>query len=85
MKFMTENDARQAIVSAGKRISDRGYVASNDGNISVKIAEDRIVVTPTGVSKGSMTPDMLVVMDLEGNVLEQGGRMPSLAAKSRCT
>lgn len=81
MKFMTENDARQAIVSAGKRISDRGYVASNDGNISVKIAEDRIVVTPTGVSKGSMTPDMLVVMDLEGNVLEQGGRMPSSEVK----
>ena len=41
MKFMTENDARQAIVSAGKRISDRGYVASNDGNISVKMGVRR--------------------------------------------
>ena len=47
----------------------RQYVAANDGNISVRTAPDRIWVTPTGVSKGYMTEDMLLCVDLEGRVL----------------
>lgn len=81
MGFMTESEARQAIVAVGKRISERGYVASNDGNISVKIADDLIVVTPTGVSKGCMTEDMLVVMNLDGVIIKQGELRPSSEVK----
>ena len=47
----------------------RGYVVSNDGNVSVRIGEDQVLITPSGVSKGRLTPDMLVVCDLEGRVL----------------
>lgn len=54
----------------------RGYVASNDGNVSVRAGEGQILVTPSGVSKGRLTPDMLVLCDLEGRVLE-GNRHPS--------
>ena len=54
----------------------RGYVASNDGNVSVRAGEDRILITPSGVSKGRLTPEMLVLCDLEGRVLE-GARHPS--------
>ena len=47
---------RKEIVEAGKRVYDRGYVASNDGNISARIDDERILITPTGVSKGFMKP-----------------------------
>ena len=44
----------------------RGYVASNDGNISIRLDDDTILTTPKSVSKGFMTPDMMVVVDLDG-------------------
>ena len=55
-------------------------MAANDGNISVKVGEDRLLITPSGVSKGRMTPEMLLVTDLDGNVLE-GDRHPSSEGK----
>lgn len=61
---------RQDIVEVGKRLWTRGYVASNDGNISVRISSDRLLVTPANVSKGFMTPDMMVVTDMDGRVVE---------------
>lgn len=77
---MTYETQRQAICQVGKLLYDRGYVVSNDGNISLRVAPDRLLVTPSGVGKGRMTPDMLVVTDLEDNVLE-GDRHPSSETK----
>ena len=54
----------------------RGYTASNDGNISVRLAAGRLLVTPSGVCKGFMTPDMMCVTDLDGCKI-QGDRTPS--------
>src|SRR4051812_5385079 len=54
----------------------RGYTASNDGNISVRLAPDRLLMTPKSVCKGFMTADMMCVTDLEGRKL-QGERDPS--------
>lgn len=54
----------------------RGYVVSNDGNVSVRVGENRVLITPSGVGKGRMTPEMLVLCDLDGGVLE-GDRYPS--------
>lgn len=71
---------REEICRVGKLLYDRGYVVSNDGNISVRIGEDRVLMTPSGVSKGRMAPDMLVLTDLEGNVLS-GDRYPSSESK----
>jgi L-fuculose-phosphate aldolase len=65
----TEQQLRADIVEVGRRLWERGYVASNDGNISVRLDERRLITTPAGVSKGFMTPDMLVVTDFEGNRL----------------
>ena len=67
---------RRELCQVGKLLYDRGYVAANDGNLSVQLAEDQILITPSGVSKGRMTPDMLLVTDLEGRVLS-GDRYPS--------
>jgi len=67
---------KRDIVEAGRRVYNRGYVASNDGNISARIDDKKVVITPTGVSKGFMMPDELVVVDYEGSVLE-GKTRPS--------
>ena len=72
----SEEHARAAIVDVGRRLHAREYVASNDGNVSVRLDAERLLTTPTGVSKGFMTPDMLVVTDFEGRKLA-GGRNPS--------
>jgi len=61
-----EECIRADIVEIGRRLWTRGYVASNDGNISVRLDEGRVLTTPTGVSKGFMTPDMMVVTDMAG-------------------
>ena len=67
---------RREIVEAGRRVYNRNFVASNDGNISARIDERRVLITPSGVSKGFMSPEDLIVIDCEGNVLE-GRKKPS--------
>ena len=64
------------IIEVGRRIYARTYVASNDGNISARIDERKVLITPTGVSKGFMKPEDLVVLDMDGNVLS-GTKKPS--------
>ncbi|MGA2624221.1 MAG: class II aldolase/adducin family protein [Bacteroidota bacterium] len=66
---------RKDIVEVGRRVWNRGYVASNDGNISARLDENRVLITPTGVSKGFMKEDELVIVDLKGNV--KSGKKPS--------
>lgn len=61
---------REDIVEVGRRLWTRGYVASNDGNISVRLPGDRLLVTPASVSKGFMSPDMMVITDMDGRLLE---------------
>ena len=77
---MTFQEEREAVCRVGKLLYDRGYVAANDGNISVRVGEGRLLITPSGVSKGRMTPDMLLVTDLDGTVIE-GNRHPSSEGK----
>jgi L-fuculose-phosphate aldolase len=67
---------RQEIVEAGRRVYNRNYVASNDGNISARIDARKVVITPSGVSKGFLKADDLIVVDYQGNVLE-GRKKPS--------
>ena len=64
-----EWELRKQIVEIGRRIWIRGYVASNDGNISVKLNENEVLTTPTGVSKGFMTTDMIIKCDRSGKVI----------------
>jgi len=71
-----ESSLRADIVEIGRRMYARGYTASNDGNISVRLGDDRLLMTPKSVCKGLMTPDMMVVTDLQGRKL-QGERDPS--------
>ena len=57
---------RREICEVGKRIYQRGYVAANDGNVSARMSDDRVLCTPTGVSKGYLSEDMLSICDMDG-------------------
>lgn len=67
---------KREILQAGKRLYDRGYIASNDGNISARLDAKRVLITPTRMSKGFMKADDLAVIDLEGRRIS-GKRKPS--------
>ncbi len=71
-----ESSLRADIVEVGRRMYARGYTASNDGNISVRLGADRLLMTPKSVCKGFMTPDMMCITDLDGRKLA-GDRDPS--------
>lgn len=67
--MQSELNLRNYICEIGRRLWIRGYVAANDGNITVRLPEGYLLSTPTGVSKGFMTPDMIIKVDLAGNVI----------------
>ncbi len=72
----SEAQLRSDIVEVGRRLYARGYTASNDGNISVRLDANRLLMTPTNVCKGFMTADMMCITDLDGKKLA-GERNPS--------
>jgi L-fuculose-phosphate aldolase len=72
----SESSLRADLVEIGRRMYTRGYTASNDGNLSVRLGADRLLMTPKGVCKGFMSPDMMCITDLDGRKL-QGDRDPS--------
>jgi L-fuculose-phosphate aldolase len=67
--MLTERKHREEIVRYGRMLHDRGFVAAMDGNLSVRLRGDRILVTPTCVSKGAMRPADMVIVDPEGKRL----------------
>lgn len=78
----SEYEIKKQICEIGKRIYNRGMVAANDGNISVKISDNEYLCTPTGVSKGFMTPEYICKIDGQGNVLHANkGFKPSSEIK----
>ncbi len=79
-EYLSEKQARKAIIDIGQRMYIRGFVAANDGNISVRTGENEVWATPTGVSKGYMKKKMLVKVNLDGNLLE-GTYRPSSELK----
>ncbi len=68
-----EYEIKKQICDIGKRIYDRGMVAANDGNISVKLNDNEFLCTPTGVSKGFMTPEYICKVDKDGNTIQANG------------
>ncbi len=58
---------KEEICDMGRRLYNKGFAAGNDGNISYRIDENRVVCTPTMICKGFMKPDDLCVVDMQGN------------------
>ncbi len=61
---------KQEICEIGERLYKKGFAAANDGNISYRIEENRVVCTPTLMSKGFLKPDDICVVDMKGKQLE---------------
>ena len=82
MATVNEFEIKKQICDIGRRIYNRGMVAANDGNISVKISDHEFLCTPTGVSKGFMTPEYICKVDDKGNVIQaNAGFKPSSEIK----
>jgi L-fuculose-phosphate aldolase len=64
--FLDEDILRTEIVEVGRLLYERGLVVATDGNISARLAPDRILATPSGFCKGRLAPDQLIVLDLAG-------------------
>jgi L-fuculose-phosphate aldolase len=64
--FPDETALRAEIVKTGQLLYERGLVIAGDGNISARLDEARVLCTPSGLCKGMMTPDQLVVIDMQG-------------------
>lgn len=67
--FIDEGKAKSEIVEVGRRLYYKGFVAGNDGNISFRINDNEILITPTGVSKGFMSEDEIVKVNFEGKII----------------
>lgn len=74
-------EAKNQIVEIGRRVWTKEWVAANDGNISCKVSDNEVVCTPTGVSKGFLQLEDLIVVDLEGRKLYGGPLNPSSEIK----
>lgn len=65
-----EETLRKAVIHYSHAVHQRGWVANHDGNLTAKLAPGRFVSTPTAVSKGQVSSEMLIVVDGEGQVLQ---------------
>lgn len=74
-KFMMQNEfeIKKLMCDIGRRVYNKGMVAANDGNFSVKLNDNEFLCTPTGVSKGFMTPEYICKVDAQGNLLQANG------------
>lgn len=72
---MTEQEQKIEMVNLARSLFERCYTVGGAGNLSVRLDENRILVTPTGSSLGRLQAERLSVLDMEGNVLE--GDKPS--------
>jgi len=68
-KSVREDALRQDLVRFGKMLHAQGFVAATDGNLSVRLDQERVLVTPTCISKGMMQPEDMVVVDFTGKKL----------------
>lgn len=66
---MTEHELRREMVRVGRLLWERGYVAATDGNLSARLGQERLLVTPSGASKGFLTVDQLIPIRLRGRNL----------------
>ena len=74
----SEADLRLAIIECGRIAYERHLVTSNDGNISARMENGHVLITPSGISKGRLNADDMLVVDLEGNIISsRPDRKPS--------
>src|SRR5512146_445792 len=66
----SERQHREDVVRCGKWLHERGFVAATDGNLSVRLDHESVLTTPTGMSKGMLAPEDLVLVDMKGRKIQ---------------
>jgi L-fuculose-phosphate aldolase len=66
---MSEHELRQEVLRIGRLLHEKNFVAATDGNISARLDSRSILVTPTGMSKGMLRPEDLLLVDPDGHKL----------------
>ena len=66
---MSERQIRQQIVKVGQLLYEKGFICASDGNISVRLSPNRILITPSGLHKGLLDTDQILLIDAEGNII----------------
>src|SRR5438477_570765 len=67
-----EAKLRRTMVDVCRRMYERGLVGGSEGNVTVRLGPDRLLATPSRLCKGDLVPEDCVIIDLEGNPLEDG-------------
>ncbi|CAN5577853.1 class II aldolase/adducin family protein [soil metagenome] len=70
MSSLSERAARETIVEIARRLHARGWLAAADGNISLRLSADNILITPSGLHKGFITADEICRITVDNRVLE---------------
>lgn len=79
---MNINEVKEQMCDVCHKMWQLGWVAANDGNVSVRLDDGTFLATPTGISKSFITPEKIVRIDSEGNVIEvENGYHPSSEIK----
>jgi L-fuculose-phosphate aldolase len=73
----SERQHRLAIVEYGRLLHENRFVAATDGNLSVRLDDNRLLVTPTCISKGRMRASDMVIVDMDGKRLSGKRRVSS--------
>ena len=68
---------REEIYHAAHQVAQAGWVAANDGNLSARCPDGHVLITPSGLYKGDVTPELLLELTLEGDVVSPGPLPPS--------
>ena len=74
---LTEQNLREEMVRIGQLLWRKDYLAAGDGNISARLGSNRLLATPSGLSKGFLKPEHLLITDMEGR------KVPTFAAEAR--
>ena len=69
-------DIKRDIIKAGLKLDKYGLIALSGGNVSVRVEDNLVLITPSGMLYEDLVEDDIILMDLDGNVVE-GGRKPS--------
>jgi L-fuculose-phosphate aldolase len=68
--YITNSESEiKDLIDIGKGLWERGYIVANEGNISIRISDGEILITPMGVSKGFMSQDMIIKINMDGEVI----------------
>jgi methylthioribulose-1-phosphate dehydratase len=84
----TQSDAvpgelAEALIAAGRRMDQRGWVPATSGNLSARMDGDRMAITRSGVHKGFLAPHDIIAVDFDGRSLTPGGK-PSAETLLHC-